>query len=132
MGTVTELNKDSVMVRIEQRAACAGCSSQASCTLSSEKKDRLIVIKHPNPTQFCVGESVYLVSTHKKIYTAVFVAYVLPLIGMLTVVIACVYGLNNEIWAALLGLVFCGLYALLLLFIPAKYTQKWQIDIEKI
>jgi sigma-E factor negative regulatory protein RseC len=132
MGTVTELNNDSVVVHVEQRAACAGCSSQASCTLSSEKKDMFIEVHHPRPTLFSVGETVQLVSTQKRLYTAVFIAYVLPLLGMMAVVVGCVQGLNNEILAALMGLLFCGIYALLLYFLPQKWTTKLQIEITKI
>ena len=131
-GTVVELTTDGVKVRVEQRAACAGCSSQASCGLSTEKKDMLINVSHPQPTLFSVGEEVKLVSTKKKLYTAVFWAYILPLLGMIAVVVGCVQELNNEILAAALGLAFCCLYALLLLFLPKKYVQKLQIDIEKI
>jgi positive regulator of sigma E activity len=131
-GTVVELTTDGVKVRVEQRAACAGCASQASCTLSTEKKDMLINVSHPQPTLFSVGEEVKLVSTKKKLYTAVFWAYILPLLGIIAVVVGCVQGLNNEILAAALGLAFCCLYALLLLFLPKKYVQKLQIDIEKI
>lgn len=131
-GTVVELTTDGVKVRVEQRAACAGCASQASCGLSTEKKDMLINVSHPQPTLFSVGEEVKLVSTKKKLYTAVFWAYILPLLGMIAVVVGCVQELNNEILAAALGLAFCCLYALLLLFLPKKYVQKLQIDIEKI
>ena len=131
-GTVTGVNKDSVPVHVEQPAACAGCASKESCTLSNEKKDLLITVKHPQPTLFSVGEEVKLVSTKKKLYTAVFWAYILPLLGMIAVVVGCVQELNNEILAAALGLAFCCLYALLLLFLPKKYVQKLQIDIEKI
>lgn len=131
-GTVTGVNKDSVTVRVEQRAACAGCTSQASCTLSTEKKDEIITVTCSNPTLFQVGETVKLLSTQKKLYTALFWAYILPLLGIIAVVVGCVQGLNNEILAAALGLAFCCLYALLLLFLPKKYVQKLQIDIEKI
>lgn len=131
-GTVVELTTDGVKVRVEQYAACAGCSSQASCGLSSEKKDRLIAVKHPQPTLFVVGEKVHLVSTQNKIYTAVLIAYVLPLIGLMAVVISCVTWLNNETLAALLGLAFCGIYALILYFLPKKWTNKLQIEITKI
>lgn len=131
-GTVTGVNKDSVTVHVEQRAACAGCASKEACTLSNEKKDLLITVKHTQPTLFSVGEEVKLVSTKKKLYTAVFWAYILPLLGMIAVVVGCVQELNNEILAAALGLAFCCLYALLLLFLPKKYVQKLQIDIEKI
>lgn len=131
-GTVVAVESHVVIVRVEQYAACAGCSSQASCGLSSEKKDRLITVKHPQPTLFSVGEKVHLVSTQNKIYTAVFIAYVLPLIGMMAVVIGCVTWFNNETWAALLGLTFCGIYALILYFLPKKWTNKLQIEITKI
>ena len=131
-GTVVAVESHVVTVRVEQRAACAGCASKDACTLSTEKKDMLLTIKHPQPTLFAVGETVQLVSTQKKLYAAVIVAYILPLVGMLAVVVGCVYGLNNEIMAALCGLVFCGIYALLLMLLPKKYTQKLQIDIEKI
>ncbi|MBR2619187.1 MAG: SoxR reducing system RseC family protein [Paludibacteraceae bacterium] len=131
-GTVVALKSDAVVVCTEQYAACAGCASQASCTLSSEKKDRLIVVKHPQPTLFSAGEKVNLVSTQKKIYAAVAVAYVLPLIGIMAVVVGCVTWLNNEIIAALMGLLFCGLYALLLYLLPKRFTQNLQIEITKI
>ena len=120
------------MVHIEQYAACAGCASKGACTLSSEKKDRLIAVKHPQPTLFVVGEKVHLVSTQNKIYTAVLIAYVLPLIGLMAVVIGCVTWLNNETLAALLGLAFCGIYALILYFLPKKWANKLQIEITKI
>lgn len=131
-ATVTGLEKDAVTVRVEQLSACAGCASQASCNLSTEKKDMRLSISHPQPTLFSVGETVRLVSTKKNLYTAVFWAYILPLLGIIAVVAGCVQGLNNEILAAALGLAFCCLYALLLLFLPKKYVQKLQIDIEKI
>lgn len=131
-GTVTGVNKDSVTVHVEQRAACAGCASKEACTLSSEKKDLLITVKHTQPTLFSVGEHVHLISTKNKMYTAVLVAYVLPLIGMMAVVIGCVTWLNNETLSALLGLAFCGIYALILYFLPKKWTNKLQIEITKI
>ena len=132
IGTVAAVKDDAVMVHVEQYAACAGCASKGACTLSSEKKDRLITVKHPQPTLFSVGEKVHLVSTQNKIYTAVFIAYVLPLIGMMAVVIGCVTWFNNETWAALLGLNFCGIYALILYFLPKKWTNNLQIEITKI
>jgi positive regulator of sigma E activity len=131
-GTVVAVESKDVTVRVEQYAACAGCSSQASCGLSSEKKDRLVAVKHPQPTLFVVGEKVHLVSTHNKIYTAVLIAYVLPLIGLMAVVIGCVTWLHNETLAALLGLAFCGIYALILYLLPKKWTNKLQIEITKI
>lgn len=131
-GTVVAVESKSVTVRVEQYAACAGCASKGACTLSSEKKDRLIAVKHPQPTLFVVGEKVHLVSTQNKIYTAVLIAYVLPLIGLMAVVIGCVTWLNNETLAALLGLAFCGIYALILYFLPKKWTNKLQIEITKI
>lgn len=131
-GTVVAVESKAVTVRVEQYAACAGCASKGACTLSSEKKDRLIAVKHPQPTLFVVGEKVHLVSTQNKIYTAVLIAYVLPLIGLMAVVIGCVTWLNNETYAALLGLAFCGIYALILYFLPKKWTNKLQIEITKI
>jgi positive regulator of sigma E activity len=132
IGTVAAVKDDAVMVHVEQYAACAGCASKGACTLSSEKKDRLMAVKHPQPALFVVGEKVHLVSTQNKIYTAVLIAYVLPLIGLMAVVIGCVTWLNNETLAALLGLAFCGIYALILYFLPKKWTNKLQIEITKI
>lgn len=131
-GTVVAVESHVVTVRIEQLTACAGCASQASCSLSTEKRNQTLTIPCPNPTQFSVGETVKLVSTQKKLYTAVWWAYVLPLIGLMAVVIISLHCFNNEVVAAGMGLVFCAVYALLLLLLPQKITQHLQIEIEKI
>lgn len=131
-GTVVAVESHVVTVRVEQLSACAGCASQASCSLSTEKRNETLTIPCPNPTQFSVGETVWLVGTKKTIYTAVLLAYILPVIGLMVVVIACVQVYNNEILAAIMGLVFCAIYAGLLLFLPKRLTQTLQINIEKI
>ena len=131
-GTVTGVNKDSVTVHIEQRAACAGCASQASCTLSTEKKDEIITVACSNPTLFQVGETVKLVSTRKKLYTALFWAYILPLVGLLASVVVCMELYNDELIAAVSGLAFCALYVLVLYCLPKRITRPLQIEIEKL
>ena len=131
-GTVTGVNKDSVTVRIEQRAACAGCASQASCTLSTEKKDEIITVACSNPTLFQVGETVKLLSTQKKLYTALFWAYILPLVGLLASVVVCMELYNDELIAAVSGLAFCALYVLVLYCLPKRITRPLQIEIEKL
>ena len=131
-GTVTGVNKDSVTVRVEQRAACAGCASQASCTLSTEKKDEKITVASSNHTLFQVGETVKLLSTQKKLYTALFWAYILPLVGLLASVVVCMELYNDELIAAVSGLAFCALYVLVLYCLPKRITRPLQIEIEKL
>ncbi|MBQ1176395.1 MAG: SoxR reducing system RseC family protein [Paludibacteraceae bacterium] len=131
-GTVVELTTDGVKVRVEQRAACAGCASQASCTLSTEKKDEIITVACSNPTLFQVGETVKLVSTRKKLYTALFWAYILPLVGLLASVVVCMELYNDELIAAVSGLAFCALYVLVLYCLPKRITRPLQIEIEKL
>lgn len=131
-GTVVELTTDGVKVRVEQRAACAGCASQASCTLSTEKKDEIITVTCSSPTLFQVGETVKLVSTQKKLYTALFWAYILPLVGLLASVVVCMELYNDELIAAVSGLAFCALYVLGLYCLPKRITRPLQIEIEKL
>lgn len=131
-GTVVELMPNGVKVRVEQRAACAGCASQGSCTLSSEKKDEIITVACSTPTLFSVGETVKLVTTQKKLYTALFWAYVLPLIGLMASVVVCMQLYNNELIAAVSGLAFCALYVLVLFCLPKRITRPLQIEIEKL
>ena len=132
IGTVTGLHKDAVTVRVEQRAACAGCASQGSCTLSSEKKDEIITVACSTPTLFSVGETVKLVTTQKKLYTALFWAYILPLVGLLASVVVCMELYNDELIAAVSGLAFCALYVLVLYCLPKRITRPLQIEIEKL
>lgn len=131
-GTIVELLPDGVKVRVEQRAACAGCASHASCTLSTEKKDEIITIACSNPTLYKAGETVKLVSTQKKLYTALFWAYLLPLVGLMASVVVVMQLYNNELIAAVSGLVFCALYVLVLYCLPKRITRPLQIEIEKI
>lgn len=131
-GIVVAVSTDSVTVRVEQRAACAGCASHASCTLSTEKKDENMVIPCPCAAEYAVGEKVRLVTTQKKMYTVLFWAYVLPLIGLLGIVAGGIgYGLSETI-AAASGLLFCLLYAIVLKFLPQRITKPLQIEIEKL
>ncbi len=132
IGTIVEVTSNSVTVLVEQRAACAGCASQASCTIPTEKKDENIVVPCSRASEYAIGEKVRLVTTQKKLYTALFWAYILPLIGLLGMVIGGIgYGLSEAI-AATAGLLFCLLYAIVLKLLPQRITKPLQIEIEKL
>lgn len=82
-GIVDSIGQGSVVVRIVQSSACAACHAAHLCR-SAESKERLLTVQTDEGADFAVGQQVQIEGTVKKGLNAVLLAYVMPLVLILS------------------------------------------------
>lgn len=108
-GTVENVGKERVQVRIVQLSACSSCAAKKMCN-SSEQKEKLIDVYVKGGESYLTGEEVMLTGTLRMGLKAVVLAYVIPLFLLLAVLFFTVSVLGNEPLGALLSLTALALY----------------------
>lgn len=126
-GIVEEIGAGYCTVRILQASACSSCSARQLCR-SSESKEKVIDIKG-NYTTLNVGDTVTLVGTVRQGLRASLLAYVVPLILMLTSLFAGAH-LGGEAFGALSALMVLAAYYALLYLLRNKIGKHFYFEIE--
>ncbi len=87
-GIICSLSERNAIVEILNKSACAACNAKGLCVASDVKKKHIEVIIEEGET-FAAGERVNLVAQERMGLTAVLLAYVVPLVLMVAVLIGC-------------------------------------------
>ena len=116
-GKIEEIRKQTALVRIQKRSACAHCESKGSCSIS--KRDMLIEV--PNDLQAGVGDQVEVSVPEGTLLKLSALIYLLPvlllLIGaFLGTLLGDALQMNSSLTAIILGGGFMGIsfYGLIL------------------
>lgn len=129
-GIIERIENDIFYVKIVQQSACAGCHAKSMCT-ASENKDRIIEIESEDPS-FTVNEEVEIHGRSSLGYTAVFYAFVIPFILLLTTIIIFL-GINqSEMVSAIAGLAVLPVYYSVLYLFRDKLKKKFVFTMEKL
>ncbi len=132
IGIVEEINEQAVQVRIQQASACDLCHAKSICS-SADTKEKIIQVRVPEGS-VAVGDRVMLEGAASMGMKAVFLAYVLPLVCLVLVMVLCLTWIapGNELVAALaaLGVLLC--YALGLYLNRDKLTGKFRFEIRSL
>lgn len=106
-GVVEQIGATTCVVRILQQAACGGCSVKQLCK-SSESKEKLVEASLGGMI-VRVGQKVMVEGTVGQGLKAVWIAYVVPLLGMVLVLFLG-SAVQGEDLGALLALLFLIIY----------------------
>jgi positive regulator of sigma E activity len=107
-GVVEQVEGDKMTVRLTCSPACAGCGAGAAC--GEGERERLVVVRLDKGESFPVGEKVVVSGRTSQGTAAVFLAFVLPLMGMLAVTAGVTFLGGSEMAAGAWGLLFVGGY----------------------
>lgn len=143
-GIVTAVKPGSVTVQIKSVSACASCAAHAKCGFA-ESKDKELEIHLPphssnqtikqssNPTtetsRFEVGDRVKVCIDTSSGMRAVWIAYLLPAILIIAVVIALSAASVPEGLVALAAFGVLALHILLLFILRRKIDRRFQITL---
>ncbi|MBR3871538.1 MAG: SoxR reducing system RseC family protein [Paludibacteraceae bacterium] len=130
-GHIIKIEGNTVTVKVLQLSGCAHCEGKKYCTLA-EAKEKEIKISVKDPSIYTVGEEVEIIAHKKQLFTAVFWAYVLPLILLFIGV-----GLGSilelpEIHSALMGLIAVAMYYVFLFAINKYLSKSLEFKISKL
>lgn len=127
-GIVTAVKKGFVTVQIESTSACATCQAHSRCGFA-ESKNKTLDIPTVDWQSFTQGDRVTVHIDESRGMLAVWLAYVLPALIMLAVIIALsVAGLPE--WIVILAtLASLGLYILLLYLRRQKINTRFTLTL---
>ncbi|MBP5210424.1 MAG: SoxR reducing system RseC family protein [Bacteroidales bacterium] len=132
-GTVIEIGKDTVSVEIVNKSACASCHARGVCN-ASEESVRVIEIPYTISSlveDYQVGEKVNVILGSYLGISAVFLAYVLPLVLLiLSIVLLPVAGLT-ELQTGISAIGIVALYYIVLALFRSKLNRVYSFSIEK-
>lgn len=106
-GVVVKVDGRDVSVMIVQHSACSGCHARGACTASDSKEK--IIIADSQGVSYAVGDKVTLVGSNSMAWTALLLAFVVPMVLGMVVLFAAVPWLG-EMKACLAVLAFLALY----------------------
>ena len=129
-GVVTRLLNGCVEVKIEAVSACATCAAHGRCGFA-ESKDKTVEVPAADWRNYSIGEAVKVHIDESRGMLAVWLAYVLPALLMLAVIIGLSLARMPEWVVVLAGFAVLGLYILVLYLRRSKVEKRFVLTITK-
>ncbi len=130
-GQVSRIEHETVYVTITSQSACGSCKAREACGLS-ESQEKIVEVKTPDAANYAVGERVRVGIRKGAGGIAVFFAYVLALVVLMTLLIIGIKVMGwSEGTSALVALAGVGVYYVALWLGRHKLESKIHITINK-
>lgn len=127
-GTVSKLTDHNIEATIAVSTACDGCHAGSSCGMS-DNNSRIITISH-SEKNVSIGDHVSIVGSQSSGLSAVFFAYVLPFIAVMSTLVVSLSIFNtSELRAGLYSILILPPYYLVLYFFKEKFEKKYTFRI---
>jgi sigma-E factor negative regulatory protein RseC len=126
-GIVTRTDRSTVWIKTIRSGACEGCSSKDSCGESHNAKEMIVTVKNTLGVQ--TGDQVVIGIETKPMIILSFLLYVFPILLLIAGAVigdslAPALGMNNSIFAMILGFSFFGAAFFFIRKKQASLTQK--------
>lgn len=122
IGTIDSISAGMVHVRITQNSACSSCKVASHCT-SAESKEKVIDVRCADAERYSIGQEVNVMASTAVGMKAVILAFVIPTIVLMSVIIGCIMSGTTELTAALSGLLSLLPYYIIL-YLCRGYIEK--------
>lgn len=132
IGIVEDIKGQAVQVRIQQASACDLCHAKSICS-SADTKEKIVEVRAAEGS-VSIGDKVMVEGAASMGMKAVFLAYVLPLVLLILVMVLCLTLIapGNEVLAALVSLGILLPYAFLLYLLKDKLSKKFRFEIRSL
>jgi positive regulator of sigma E activity len=121
-GIVQKNENQSVLVVITAQSACSGCHAEGVCTLSGSEEKLIDVTGTYNVKP---GDIVTVYMKQKSGYTAVLLAYLIPLATVITTLIILIVLKLSELTAGLLSIAMLIPYFTVLFFFRKRINERF-------
>lgn len=130
-GIIRSINGNQFTILISQNSACSECHAKSACMAADTKEKMINVVD--NSGQFKLNEQVMLSGKTSIGYKAIWWAFVIPLILIITVIIASTsIWHTSELHAALLSMTALFPYYIFLYIVRSKMGEKLAFTIKKL
>ena len=127
-GCIEKIEPGKLFIRIEKQSACSVCTVKGKCPLP-ESKEELITIDIENAGTYKVGDEVTVCLKTSLGLRAVLIAYIVPFIILMIVLIGVFTITKNEPAAGISALGSLVPYYLLLFLLREKSKAKFKLRI---
>lgn len=128
-GVVESVENGCVHVRIVQTSACAACKVAGYCN-AAESKEKLVDVYCDNSSAYSVGQSVTVMASRQVAAHALLLGFGLPFLLLVGVLVIVLLVTDNELWAALSGLLALVPYYGVLFLLRDRLRDKLSFWIE--
>lgn len=128
-GKVVKMTPQLTTVAFLQQGACSGCHAAAYCGMG-DMAEKLVELPTNPYAGYGVGDEVEVVLKATMGLKAVVLAYFLPLVVLLAVILGLIALGTGEVPAALAGLAAVGVYYLLLYILRGKLRNEYIFEIK--
>lgn len=128
-GRVLSITPEVTTVAIEQHSACSECHAAGLCTLSDVVEKAVEVPTRPFAA-YNVGDEVEIVLKASMGFKAVWLAYFIPLVVLLAVILLLAWLGVGEVVAGLSGIVAVGVYYFFLWLFREKLRNEYTFTIK--
>jgi len=128
-GTIVEITPQFTTVRIQSSSACAGCHAAGLCGMGEVAEKAIQVPTDPWSSRR-VGDEVEVVLKATMGLKAVWIAYVLPLVILLIIILSLCAVHVPEVYAGLAGIAGIGLYYLVVWLLRDRLNDEYVFTIK--
>lgn len=129
MGLIENVEGDKATVRILSVSACSACKAKGACSMS-EMKEKLVEVHLKDHQDVKTGDSVNVAIGQKQGDKAVVLAYALPIIVFIGLLLFASNMHASELLAGLVALGGVGLYFLILHLFKSKIEGQFMFYIK--
>ena len=128
-GVVTKISEDELEIKILAQSACAACHAKSACGMG-EQAEKTLTVPRPKGKDFVINQKVNVKMTIGQGNKAAVLAYLVPIILLLTVLFVCLgLGMKDSL-AALASIVALIPYYIVLYLQRDKLKKKFDYTIE--
>ena len=123
-GRIIRITPQTTTVSIEQHGACSACHAAGLCGMA-EVAEKAVEVPTDPYASYGVGDQVEVVLKASMGMKAVYLAYLIPLVVMLAVILGLVALGVGEVAAGIAGLAAVGVYYLLLWLLRDRFRNEY-------
>ncbi|MBR6457456.1 MAG: SoxR reducing system RseC family protein [Bacteroidales bacterium] len=127
-GKIVDFTPETISVEIISEAACASCHAAQLCGMSESKTK---IVEVPAQLGYEPGEEVWVIMKKSMGVKAVTVGYVLPLVVLVVVLLACLLAGASELVSGLSAIGAVGVYYLVIWLFRNKLRNTYTFYIKK-
>ena len=129
-GIIYKIDVNWIQVMIVQQSACGDCYARGTCTVS-DKQEKIIDVENSD-SSFLVGEKVILFGKQSIGLQAVFLAFVIPFVLIISTLLVLQLIVINESVSGAISILILMPYYVTLSFFNKKLKSKFKFEVKKV
>ena len=128
-GIVTKITDDELEIKILAQSACAACHAKSACGMG-EQAEKFLTVPRPKDKDFTLNQKVNVRMAIGQGNKAAVLAYLIPIILLLAVLLVCLGMGVNEGLSALLSIVALIPYYIILYLKRDNLKKRFEYTVE--